>query len=695
MPAEFTLETLEDHRRLTKQVANGLHVVHDAAAGLGLAEVQGRAAELLERAENQVFRVAVVGEFKRGKSTLINALLGREVLPADVLPCSATLNRVTYGLHPSVRLRFKPDTNGVEREETIGIDDLAEYVTKLTPDSEQRAADIAEAVVHYPVRYCRDKADIIDTPGLNDDAAMTDVTMGVLPTVDAAVLVILAQSPFSGYEGEFLNRLLTHDLGRVLFVVNRMDEIRRPQDRERVLKVVSDRIVKAVTQRANELHGEGSVEAQGMIARLGTPRVYGVSGADALDGKLEDNQPLLEGSGFVEFEQALERFLTLERGLVALTVLASASASASAKVHQQVLIRRGAIGLESSRFDQVFKENEARLQDLRRDYELELRRLDRASGELAETLRPLAKRLSDKIIGGAEDLIANYPLDASSIAKGQLEQTEAAMTKALTARLQGIGSREAERVNLEIEKGVFAEVERLQGVALDMTGSLKAIEFDFRPPNSDEGDDELNLLAGGLAGTFSAFAGGAVGGGLSGYRVAGVGGAAVGAGTGLAVGFGTAVGLFIGALSIGLPLTWPVTLPALAISGVIGSLGGKAMVNMVFSERRVEKYRQAFRDAVIGKLELDARHRTKTISAGIDSQVREAFEAVRNTVEQELGGAIASTERTMTQLREQRLRSDAQRALDLIELDRLDGQLQTIERQATGLLIELRPRPEA
>jgi hypothetical protein len=695
MAAEFTLQTLEDHRRLTKQVASGLQVVHDAAASLGLEEVQTRAAELLERAEDQVFRVAVVGEFKRGKSTLINALLGREVLPADVLPCSATLNRVTYGLQPSVRLRFKPDKSGNAREETIGIDDLADYVTKLTPDSEQRAADIAEAVVHYPSRYCRDKADIIDTPGLNDDAAMTDVTMAVLPTVDAAVLVILAQSPFSGYEGEFLNRLLTHDLGRVLFVVNRMDEIRKPKDRERVLKVVSDRIIKAVTQRAGELYGQDTPEALQMIAHLGTPRVYGVSGADALDGKLEDDSALLEGSGFPEFEHALERFLTLERGLVALTVLASASASASAKVHQQVLIRRGAIGLESSRFEQVFKENEARLQDLRRDYELELRSMDRASTELAETLRPLAKRLSDKIIEGAEDLIANYPLDAASIDKARLEKTEASLNKALTNKLQSIGRREAERLNLEIEKGVFAELERLQGVSQQMTQSLRAIEFDFRAPGADDGDDDLNLLAGGIAGVFSAFAGGAVGGGLSGYRIAGVEGAALGAGTGLALGFGTAVGLLAGAITIGLPLTWPVTLPALAVSGVIGSLGGKAIVNRVFSGRRVEKYRKAYRDAVIGKLESEARHRTKALSTGMDSQVREAFAAVRTTVEAELGGAIASTERTMTQLKEQRLRSDAQRAVDLEELDRLDGQLQKIEHQATSLLTELRPLPEA
>ena len=51
--------------------------------------------DTLAKVADEHFEVAIVGEFKRGKSTLINALLGQEVLPADVLPATATLNRVT------------------------------------------------------------------------------------------------------------------------------------------------------------------------------------------------------------------------------------------------------------------------------------------------------------------------------------------------------------------------------------------------------------------------------------------------------------------------------------------------------------------------------------------------------------------------------------------------------------------------
>ena len=52
--------------------------------------------DVIERSENKSFSVAIVGEFNRGKSTFINALLGRDILPSDILPCSATLNPVNY-----------------------------------------------------------------------------------------------------------------------------------------------------------------------------------------------------------------------------------------------------------------------------------------------------------------------------------------------------------------------------------------------------------------------------------------------------------------------------------------------------------------------------------------------------------------------------------------------------------------------
>ena len=105
---------------------------------------------LITRIETDSFSIAVVGEFKRGKSTFINAILGEEILPADVLPTTATLNRVTYGSKPLVKIIFK---DGEQRE--IAINKLVSFVTKLTPECEAVAATVKEAVIYFPVNYCR------------------------------------------------------------------------------------------------------------------------------------------------------------------------------------------------------------------------------------------------------------------------------------------------------------------------------------------------------------------------------------------------------------------------------------------------------------------------------------------------------------------------------------------------------------
>ena len=243
-----------DYRNILRTMLDDLKQVRGYAGELGLDEVKAHAAQTIDRIENTFFKVAVVGEFKRGKSTLINALLGQEILPADVLPCSATLNRVTYGPSPSARIVFKAKDDQPEHIEDIAVERLTDYVTKLTPESETRASDIKEAVVYYPTPYCRDKADIVDTPGLNDDENMTQVTLSVLPTTDAAIMLILAQSPFAGTEGDFLNnRMLTSDLGRVMFVVNRIDQIDE-DERERLYEHIENTIKKSVERRAGELY---------------------------------------------------------------------------------------------------------------------------------------------------------------------------------------------------------------------------------------------------------------------------------------------------------------------------------------------------------------------------------------------------------------------------------------------------------
>jgi len=320
--------SLTNYKQTLFKLGNWLRQLRDFSERLNLQNLVNSIDDTLHRVETNAFSIAVVGEFKRGKSTFINALLGREILPADILPTTATLNRVTYGLKPLVKIHFK---NG--SEEIIALEDLSNYVTKLTPESETIASTIQEAIVYYPVSYCQNNVDIIDTPGLSDDETMTAITLSVLPHVDVAILVVMALSPLSESERAFLeNHLLNEDLGRILFVVTGIDRCNHPEDVEKIVANVENRIRTYILNGMEKRHGKDSEEYKACVSRIIQPKVFPMSAYQALQAKQKRDPALMAASRFSEFEMALETFLAEERGVIFLQVPVNRVISASKEI---------------------------------------------------------------------------------------------------------------------------------------------------------------------------------------------------------------------------------------------------------------------------------------------------------------------------------------------------------------------------
>ena len=127
--------------------------------------------DMLGKLRARQYTVAVVGEFNRGKSSLINALLGMSVLPADITPTTATVNRVVYSETPYVRLHMR---NG--ETEGVSMSMLKDRVTKLSAEAQSAAEAVKEAEIGYPTVFCKNNVAILDTPGLNDCAEMDALT---------------------------------------------------------------------------------------------------------------------------------------------------------------------------------------------------------------------------------------------------------------------------------------------------------------------------------------------------------------------------------------------------------------------------------------------------------------------------------------------------------------------------------------
>lgn len=273
---------------------------------------------LNKKLETMHFQVAVVGEFKRGKTSFINALLRKQILPADVVPATATINRITYGNVPSSYIQWKDG----RPDEKIEIERLADYITKLTASSAILAQDIKEAVVRYPCRFCENNVDLIDTPGMNDDDVMNNVTIQQLSNIDLAIVILDPGAPVSNTEACFVAQLVENEqICKIVFVVSKMDTVFGSQ-RERLLETIRQRLKDHVREVLLKTHTDGDEVMEKYYALFSEIILFPVSSVQALYAYEIGDQQILEGSGFQKLnDELLPLIIQTQHSAAVLTTL--------------------------------------------------------------------------------------------------------------------------------------------------------------------------------------------------------------------------------------------------------------------------------------------------------------------------------------------------------------------------------------
>jgi GTP-binding protein EngB required for normal cell division len=192
------------------------------AQELGAEPVAEEARELAARVSEGRFYVACVGQFKRGKSTLLNALVGHEVVPTGFVPVTAVPTVIRFGDKPHARVRMR---DGAWRD--VAMTDLKEYVTEELNAENKKAVDGAEVFVPSPLLssgMC-----FVDTPGLGSVfTGNTATTQAFIPHIDAALVVVGADPPIAGEE-----LALVEEVGKqvqdLILVINKADRTTDPE----------------------------------------------------------------------------------------------------------------------------------------------------------------------------------------------------------------------------------------------------------------------------------------------------------------------------------------------------------------------------------------------------------------------------------------------------------------------------------
>jgi|GEM_PF-1735581 len=189
--------------------------------------------DIIRELEDNRYEVSIIGSFNVGKSTFINAILGREILPSRLKRCTSTSTYIEYAKDAEIIVTYKDNrTDVIKIDNNYTSEMLAKYVSE-----DHFNPDITRVNIRFPLPICKDGLVLIDTPGFSSPNEIHDeITNSVLRNSKAIIVLMLAKQVGNRQEmfylQHYLNEVLTSynlahkDSVNILFIINQMDSIR-------------------------------------------------------------------------------------------------------------------------------------------------------------------------------------------------------------------------------------------------------------------------------------------------------------------------------------------------------------------------------------------------------------------------------------------------------------------------------------
>jgi len=333
--------------------------------------IAGEMAHVRRDLESTEFTVGVFGLIKRGKSTLLNGLIGREVSSMHVTPETAVPVYVSYGDDPEAVVHFADGT-----QKHVAVEDVHAYTSQKSNPMNHLGVTFVEQQV--PVGFLRNGTRLIDTPGLDDaeaDEVYTERTLQELDVVDAGVVLFLSPPTVGATELGFLEQVVARDLRKTFLVCNMYPQhFHDAETRAQVLEYIGMRIVEA-SERAG---------------RTGEVRVYPVCALEAWEARKHDDIDQWKRSGADRLLRDVENYLSDHAGQEMLDDSAERIARIAELARAEVQVR------------QQLLEDPEQLQGFRRQLDHDIvdleRRFDAAVSMALTEVPPLRMRIRGLVL---------------------------------------------------------------------------------------------------------------------------------------------------------------------------------------------------------------------------------------------------------------------------------------------------------
>lgn len=279
----------------------------DASGELALSAFIDNLNREVNKLRNEKFRFLIIGDFNRGKSSILNVLFGQELLPMGVTATTSIPTVVKYGKEQKVKvLVHKKDGT----EENLSLEEYKKKYTLNSKEVKDQIKRVYNSVVtgwlnpldyadfYCPVDLLSKGVEFIDTAGLNHTDDEDKKTLAYIPECHAILFVLSAEQQLTAKEKEYLNKHIKDNVGTVFFLINKW-ELVEESDKEEVHNAFVDGLSECLQIQESE------------VEKMWGYTVFDVYAQTALK-KLAEQKDLYE-TGFIEFSRRLDEFLIHER----------------------------------------------------------------------------------------------------------------------------------------------------------------------------------------------------------------------------------------------------------------------------------------------------------------------------------------------------------------------------------------------
>lgn len=425
--------------------------------------------DLKKKLENDNFKVLVIGEFKNGKSTFINSLMGEKILPAYSTPCTAVINEVVYGKDKRAVLFFKnPLPEEISSDITpsakqhikkyegqeippieLEVNDLVDYVAIPDPTKDQadsiKELPYSKVVLEYPIEICHDGIEIIDSPGLNENGTRTKVTEEYLNRADAILFVFRCPKIAGNTEMNYITDQI-HARGHkdIFFVCNAINQI--PEDEK-------DRLIRFGNKKLAPL------------TTLGENGIFYVDALGALKAKQAKDTASLLQTGIPEFENALSEYLRNNKGKAKLMqIIIPCNSFVEALESQHIKSYIASLDQDVAVLEKKIKDAMPNLQDAEQRKDNIIGTINKKIQELEKNISSLMDEQYGVIIGKIPSFVENMDLENHMTVNPfkQKKKKEALEAEVLSNLEQFVQKEMGTWIKTELKETIEDAVDKLQ-----------------------------------------------------------------------------------------------------------------------------------------------------------------------------------------------------------------------------------------